>query len=402
MGIKIHHGPDGTFKTSGAIKDDVISVIKSGRTLVTNIRGFSRDNAVNILGPRSVHDNFNVIHVDTDRAEGREHLARFFHWAPKGAFFVIDEVQRIFPPSWREKQLKELDYPEPQDHLPEDKRRPEDIHTAWDMQRHHNWDFVFTTTNISKVHSMMRVMAKVAVRHVNVGIWRFYKTVEHGPESNGKNQADITSVKAFNFVPKKIFGLYASTTTGTFENSEPRTAFYKDPKIAALLFFVIGLWGYILSKPAPKVLGGDSQSIEEFQPETPPQDVAQIPQKTRPAAVNVPINAQHSQLDSDTDPLTLAANRYISQFDTIYVSGYQKSPNSLSAVFTGFKNDAEFQFNAEMLQHLGFKVTLLADCLFQIQNTEYSLVLFCKPTEVLQPEQKQEFNPQPNFPSVST
>ncbi|MCP4984978.1 MAG: zona occludens toxin, partial [Colwellia sp.] len=98
MGIKIHHGPDGTFKTSGAIKDDILPVIKNGRTLVTNVRGFSRENAVKVLGRKKVHKDFKVIFVDTEVQEGRDKLARFFHWAPKGAFFVVDEVQRIFKP----------------------------------------------------------------------------------------------------------------------------------------------------------------------------------------------------------------------------------------------------------------------------------------------------------------
>jgi zona occludens toxin len=259
VGIKIHHGPDGTFKTSGAIKDDILPIIKSGRTLVTNVRGFSREKAIKVLGKKFVHKNFKVIFIDTEQESGRQKLARFFHWCPTGSFFVIDEVQRIFKPSWREKDLSLLSFYDDEDKVL-DSQRPEDIHTAWDMQRHYSWDFVFTTTSITKVRSEMRDMAKVAVRHYNLGLWRFYKTIEHGADSRGTSQSSQGTVKYFNYVPKKIFDLYSSTKTGTFENSNPRSAFYKDPKVVSLLFFLVCVWSYVLSKPAPRAVGGHSET----------------------------------------------------------------------------------------------------------------------------------------------
>ncbi len=41
MSIKIHHGPNGSYKTSGAIQDDAVPALKDGRVIITNVRGFT-------------------------------------------------------------------------------------------------------------------------------------------------------------------------------------------------------------------------------------------------------------------------------------------------------------------------------------------------------------------------
>ncbi|MCC2604091.1 zonular occludens toxin domain-containing protein [Planctobacterium marinum] len=386
MSIKIHHGPDGTFKTSGAIKDDILKIIKTGRTLITNVRGFSRENTVRVLGEDAVHPDFQVIHIDTDVQAGRDKLARFFHWAPKGAFFVIDEVQRIFPPKWTEKDLRLLDYPENQDHLPETDRRPETIHVAWDMQRHYNWDFVFTTTNIKKVHEMARVMAKVAVRHVNMGLWRFYKTVEHDSESNGKTAASITTVRFWQYVPKKIFELYASTITGDHNNIEPRTPFYKNPKILGMLVFLVCLWGYLLSKPAPKAMGGSSGQTEQKQPGS---KGAQVSGKSDRASVARTVSDNSgNKPTAETVLITKLQQQYLQQYDAIYFSGYTKTSNSIDGVFTAIKNGTEQAFTTDDLKALGISFLLRSECLVQLNYGEHVAFYTCPPKEIQEPLQE--------------
>jgi zona occludens toxin len=394
MSIKIHHGPDGTFKTSGAIKDDILKIVKTGRLLVTNVRGFNRDKCISVLGSSNVHPDFEVLHVDTDIQAGRDKLQTFFHWAPKGAFFVIDEVQRIFPSKMTEKELRALDYPEPQEHLPEDQRRPETIHVAWDMQRHHNWDFVFTTTNIKKVHDMARVMAKVAVRHVNIGIWRFYKTVEHDAESNGKTQASITTSKTFNYVPSKIFELYASTTTGLHNNTEPRTPFYKDFKIMCLLGFLVCLIVYMASKPLPKAIsGGDAQANNVETAPTSKEGGKVDTKKDTDKTSSVPGGNSDDKFLFGANSLSQLPIAYLSQFNQIYLTGYLKEPNSFTAYFKGVSHNKEFSIPHEMLIQLGIKVTLFSECIVHLQAKTFSRYVYCEPTERIAPLPQPEFNP---------
>lgn len=379
MGIKIHHGPDGTYKTSGAIKDDILPVIKSGRTLVTNVRGFSKENAIKVLGKKFVHKDFKVIFIDTEEQPGRDKLARFFHWAPRGAFFVIDEVQRIFKPKWRDKDIQELNYVGGADQAALDDR-PEDMDTAWDMQRHYSWDFVFTTTSITKVRSEMKDMAKVAIRHYNLGIWRFYKTVEHATDSRGTSKSSQGTVKLFNYVPKKVFALYSSTKTGTFTNSEPRTPFYKDPKILGLLIALACLWTYILSKPTPKALGGGGKTDNKVvqSGDKPIQKVSSSgggdgvlngnSKVANNASVDVPVQLidKNHNLDPYNDILKNA-----------YITGSVFSLREANYSFSSDIQGSEFSFNSIDLREVGYLVKWVKPCKAKVYFEGKSSFIYC-------------------------
>jgi len=389
MGIKIHHGPDGTFKTSGAIKDDILPVIKNGRTLVTNIRGFSRKKAVKVLGRKKVHKDFNVIFVDTENKAGREKLARFFHWAPVGAFFVIDEVQRVFKPQWTQKDLTLLNYAGGEEKAAED-NRPEDIHTAWDMQRHYNWDFVFTTTSITKVRKEMSDMAKIAIRHYNIGLWRFYKTVEHASDNRGTTKSSQGTTKWFNFVPSKIFALYSSTKTDTFTNSEPRTPFYRDPKVLGLLVALGLFWSWLFNKPVPKALGGDSvvsveeaQAIGEISADT--KDLTLASESVTNTTVNTAdsnvVNKQFYQDDaiesfisiSNITGHTRVYDRLVNPIDS------SKYVEFSTAVYTfeAFFNEQELSFSSVDLEERGYSVEWVNRCVAKVSRNNATKYVHC-------------------------
>lgn len=390
MSIKIHHGPDGTFKTSGAIKDDIIKLCKTPRTLVTNVRGFSRQKCVKVLGRKNVHQEFDVIFVDTDVLEGRQKLAKFFHWAPKGAYFVIDEIQRIWHPKATEKELATLNYPENQDHLPEQERKPETIHVAWDMQRHHNWDFVFTTTNIAKVHSMCRLMAKVAVRHVNMGIWRFYKTVEHDAENNGKSATNQTSVSLFNYVPKKVFDLYQSTTTGAHTNVEPRTPVYKDPKLLILVSILVVI-GVRLSTRTFDI-APDKDGKEDIATSQNAQGLQVAGNQNSLQVSNIHGGRSSSVSTGKISALEKQRRVYLDSFNELYLTGYSQGLNNVDIVFTGYKRGQEYTINSNLLNQIGYEVLLLSECVSLIKSGSFQKYAFCPPTKVQFPIGKSATN----------
>lgn len=236
MSIKIHHGAPGSYKSSGAIHTDVLPAIKAGRHIITNVRGFTAERCREVLG-NAVPEGFQVTYIETESQDGRDRFARFYHWAPKGVFFLVDEVQRIFPPSWRQSDLDRLDYPNGPDAAKAD-GRPETIDVAFDMHRHHNWDFVFTTPNIKKVHAVIRAAAETAIRHTNMGLLGIggrYKTVLHLADNSGSSMSDVLQAKPFNKVPKYVFKLYDSTTTGKVSDTIAGSSMFRDPKI---LFFL--------------------------------------------------------------------------------------------------------------------------------------------------------------------
>lgn len=270
MSIKIHHGAPGSYKSSGAIFTDVLPAIKAGRHIITNVRGFTAERCREVLG-KAVPDSFEVTYIETESQSGRDHLARFYHWAPKGAFFLVDEVQRVFPPAWRQSDLDRLDYPNGPDAAKAD-GRPETIDVAFDMHRHHNWDFVFTTPNIKKVHSVIRAASETAIRHTNMKILGFgkrYKTVLHLADNSGSSMSDVLQAKPFNKVPNYVFKLYDSTTTGKVTDTIAGSSILRDPKILFFMVF-IGLcifFGFIkpdyIDAPAKaaSVPASDSSSV---------------------------------------------------------------------------------------------------------------------------------------------
>ncbi len=388
MGIKIHHGPDGTFKTSGAIKDDILPVIKNGRTLVTNVRGFSRQNAIKVLGRKKVHKDFKVIFVDTEVQQGRDKLARFFHWAPNGAFFVIDEVQRIFKPKWRDKDIQLLNYEGGSDKAAQDDR-PEDMDTAWDMQRHYNWDFVFTTTSITKVRSEMKDMAKVAIRHSNIGIWRFYKTVEHPCDSRGTTKSTQGTVKNWNFVPKKVFKLYSSTKTGTFANSEPRTPPHKDPKVVGLLTCLVLFWIYLFNKPVPTAIGGNSIEATSKN-EKPIQPVSQT--STKVSNQNSPNqNSSVSNLNI-SDVRTRKVSSLDSFLHSTYITGSVYSTNEKHYTFEANHSGNDLSFSSLDLKDFGYSVKWIKPCKASITRADETLYIYCSTNNLLAKNYKTEID----------
>ena len=255
MSITIYHGPPGSYKTSSAVWREVVPAAERGRVVVTNIRGLHeqsfRDGYQRQFG-KDLPDSFRIISLDTDRREERERAARWFHWAPKGALLVFDEAGRVFNPDWRVADLKALDLDartlQEQEALPESERRPETHEIAFDMHRHHNWDIVLTTPNIKKVRTEIREAAEADILHANmalIGISKYFKTTH----SNG-------TVKAFQRIPAWVFTLYDSTATGSVNDTNAGLPIWKNPKIVALVVFVVSLLAFLSTRPVPKVLGG--------------------------------------------------------------------------------------------------------------------------------------------------
>lgn len=382
MSIKIHHGPDGTFKTSGAIKNDIIPVIKNGRTLVTNIRGFSREKCIKVLGRKAVHKDFKVIFVDTDLEAGRQKMARFFHWAPNGAYIVIDEIQRVIKPKWNESELKKLSY-EGGPEAAEKDDRPEDIHTAFDMQRHYNWDFVMTTTSIKKVHPLICNMAKIAVRHVNMGLWRYYKTIEHDADNTGKAMGNRELERPFQYVPKKVFQLYASTKTGAHTNNEPRTAIYKNPKIVGLVTLLVCFWTYILSKPAPAALGGNSPEVQAGTDDS----------KSVNSTGEVATESSQTDSDIDSDKLDSEIYGYVDDSRLKFPYGIQNltltgvlkiygDSTKYEYFFEGRRSKALYALNGDDLKTFGYQIQYINDCMVRIRYKYLTKNVYCAPERV--------------------
>lgn len=261
MSIKIHHGPPGSYKTSGAVMDDVPKAAREGRVLVTNVRGLvDAQKIIEVVGGDPA---FKIIHVDTTGAEGLEKMRRWFHWAPRGAMLVVDEAQRVWPKSWRDSDLAKLDYPGGVEQAELD-GRPANHWDAFDMHRHYNWDLVLTTPKITKIRAEIREAAEGAFKHLNrklLGFGRSYNEAFHLAEDNGTSRADLISIRKRK-IQKWVFDLYESTTTGEVRDTQAGNSFWRDPRVLALGTVVLVAAGVVLSQGVHPILGG-SRPVHE-------------------------------------------------------------------------------------------------------------------------------------------
>jgi len=85
-------------------------------------------------------------------------------------------------------------------------------------------------------------MTNGAIRHTNMailGIGGRYKTVLHLSDNSGTSLSDVLQAKPFNKVPKYVFKLYDSTTTGKVSDTIAGSSMLRDPKI----LFLLAVWG---------------------------------------------------------------------------------------------------------------------------------------------------------------
>jgi zona occludens toxin len=239
MSIKIHHGPPGTYKTSGAVQDDLLPQLEKGRTIVTNIRGLTRENVFKARPDLS--ETIEIINVDTSTEEGMEKIARWFHWVPIGAFLILDEGQVIFPKEWSAKHLKEFEYPGGREKAKQD-GRPFNWMEAWTQHRHYNWDIVITTPSIKYMRDDIRNAAETAFKHANLALIKIpglkgkYKESVHMATENGSPSSciNVTSKK----VKPHVFELYSSTSTGSYQDTTAGVSILTDPRILLLVIAV--------------------------------------------------------------------------------------------------------------------------------------------------------------------
>lgn len=371
MSIKIHHGPPGSYKTSGAVQDDLIPAVMEGRVVVTNMRGMTAERVREVLD--DVPDTFDLIHVDTSKQEGRDKLARWFHWLPTGAYLFIDEAQSIWPKAWRETDLRKLDYPGGPDKAAED-GRPKDWEDAFDMHRHYNWDVCLTTPNIKKIRDDVRGASEAAYKHKNLSLfglpWMKGRYIEgwHLADDNGVSSADFMSVTQKRIRDNSnVWKLYDSTTTGKHQQTKAGQNLLKNPRIMALLGVLALAVGIVASRPVPAIFSGDHPQTSLQQNQTAPVLVRQEnPSESR----TVPVAVAHT-LDAEPFTHPLAGS-------TIHVIGEIESATKSRVHFAVYSpGQLPVTFTMLDLIEAGYSVKKLASCFYLISFNKIQMNVTC-------------------------
>lgn len=291
MSIKIHHGPNGSYKTSGAIQDDAVRALKEGRLIITNVRGFTLERVLQVYP--DLPESVDIINLDLEKLDDMERMRTWFQWAPRGAFIIFDETQLVFPKAWRERDLERFDFPGgPEAAAAAD--RPISWLDGWTRHRHWNWDIVLTTPNISYIRDDIRMTCEMAYKHSNlavIGIGGRYKEAQHDAQLN--RPPEKGTVVEFRKIKPETFKLYQSTATGITQDTKAGKSLLRSPKLLALLVFMALLIGALFS------LGGIN-----FGPATVPK-TEPVPAAKTPAPDPAPA-AQSAAVPADTgSPLSV-------------------------------------------------------------------------------------------------
>jgi len=266
MTAVIYHGPPGSYKTFSVTQDVIVPALLKGRVVVTNIRGLTSLETIEDALKIDLPDTAEILALPHTR-EGFHDIARFFHWAPKGALIVMDEGQRVYPTRLR--SLATFDYPGGKEAAESDVR-PATLEDAFDQHRHHNWDIYITTTHIDKIHREIRTICEYGYRHRDVtGFvpwWRnHWKETKHDPANNGTAPSHAVGQPRVRKADKRIFKCYQSTATGIAKKSAEGKNVFKNPKLLAVIGVAI-IAAIFSGSQISKILSrGDSTKAEQIQ-----------------------------------------------------------------------------------------------------------------------------------------
>jgi zona occludens toxin len=251
MATSIHHGAPGSFKSFSLVQRFAIPALKAGRCVVCNVRGFdSLDRIIEQFPDIIFPESARLIYLETTTRESRLVMAGWFHWVPIGALIIIDEGQEIYPDR-RDFKLESLDtFVCPDGFLVEEtaEPRPVDVFTAYDKQRHYQWDIFISTTNIAKIKSEIRQVTEWAYRHRSLaGLFPWMKTSwvehQHDAETSGKSESHRIGSPVRYKADPRIFGCYKSTATGEVTESQAGQSILKNPK---LLFPLVCIFASVI------------------------------------------------------------------------------------------------------------------------------------------------------------
>ncbi|AVO54362.1 zonular occludens toxin domain-containing protein [Ectopseudomonas mendocina] len=367
MSIKIHHGPNGSYKTSGAIQDDAVPALKEGRLIITNVRGFTLERVLQVMP--DLPESVDIINLDLEQQADMERMRTWFQWAPRGAFIIFDETQLVFPKAWRERDLERFDFPGGSE-AAQAADRPMNWLDGWTRHRHWNWDVVLTTPNISYIRDDIRMTCEMAYKHSNlavIGIKGRYKEAQHDAQLN-RPPAEGTIIE-YKRIKQDTFRLYQSTATGKTQDTKAGKSLLKSPKLLFLLAFIACLFVALLSLGTPK-FGAPSSAqapANAAAPATSPgvaSPALPADARTDPAGdllVNQPPDVLAGELNHPFAPRTFAVR-------ALMTAQAEGKPKELG-LFDVIDSDGQVlgQSLADLRQ-LGYLVRVLGPCMAHISH----------------------------------
>lgn len=389
MAIKIHHGPNGSYKTSGAVWDDAVPAAKAGRLIVTNIRGMSSERFHEVFP--DLPDTFELEYINHETSEGMERIRTWFQWVPRDAFLIFDEAQTLFPKKWTDKYLERFDFPATQDSVDEHGNhvpalnsqdaahaadRPMNFLDAWTRHRHWNWDVILTTPNIKYVHPDIRDTSEAAYQHSNLKllgaalkflVGKDYKEAMHSANEN-KAPTDGSNIVQLRKIDKRVFKLYDSTATGLHRDTMAGKNALASPRVLILLTVLVGIFGTLYYRHGTSMFSVPLSGQSASQPSQTAPAPAAIPASSgdKPPPAPDPVRVPDS---SSTQVAQITRTDPFGQYDISVLGSIWNDRVGVIFTFLLEKKDSKLRLTSKDMQVAGYDIrargTCAADLIFE-------------------------------------
>ena len=340
MATSIHHGSPGSFKSFSLVQRFAIPALQSGRCVVCNIRGFdSLERIIEQFPDIDFPESAQLIYLETTTRDSRLVMAGWFHWVPIGALIIIDEGQEIYPDR-RDFRLESLDVfvcPDGFEVEETAEPRPVDVFTAYDKQRHYQWDIFISTTNVAKIKSEIRQVTEWAYRHRSLsGLFPWMKNSwvehQHDAETSGKSESHRVGSPVRYKADPRIFRCYKSTATGGVTESQAGNSILRNPKVLFSLVSIVACFFVFLYLFASKT--NDSSVTDK-------KSVFESQKMVSPVVSPLPVPAAISSDDSIKNDFKSGGSLSPIKTDSGFSFGY----DVISIAYNDLHNLSKIKFN---------------------------------------------------------
>lgn len=419
MAAYIFHGPPGSYKTSSAIWFEMLSSLRAGRIVITNIEGMRPIEEIQTALGEEFPEGAEIWRLSTQKEKGRELMRAFYHWAPIGAMIIVDEVQDVYPSSrkfkpedydyvpieayeghipdhWYKKHFELLDSIKPSDLTSADIDDleqvtfnesghiiyPSTLNESYMRHRKYNWDIVVCTPSIAQVNSSIRESCELAFSHSSkdsIGkIIPYYKRRprirQHPPKENGM-VARKSDLITFRKVPVKVHDLYKSTATGKITSSGVGSSPAGSGVMAFLLFIIVGAISF-----ATYSLFFRESAIASNMGDTPETTPSAVEVRRSSGQKGSDVSSSSGGLKIDTQAI---ANVMPFDFDDMTVTRrtkiYRDDGILLRIEFTVafHSSDNVYYLDDTQLRRYGVSARFIDDCMVELHTQESKQLITC-------------------------
>lgn len=418
MAALIFHGPPGSYKTSSAIWFELLSSLRQGRIVVTNIEGIKTKDQMEIELNETFPESADIWRLSSQNETGRELWRRFFHWCPVGARIIIDEIQDVFPndrtfkpekydhkdvreyeglipEKWLTKHISLLDSIKPEDIKIEDTDDtgtpifnqhghiiyPHTLRESFMRHRKYQWDIVVCTPNITEVHGLIRGACEHAYKHTSKDDFgkvipyfkRRPRITQHPPK-----ESCITPKKSdigfYRKVPTDVHKLYKSTATGKHNTSGSGKSPLASPAIVSILALIVFCVSYVIY--AVSTYESPADAAMETYAKTNQINIAEG-SKNISASIPAVVNSDISKtVGSAVSALALPyrpTQAYITGTEIIK----KNDRSSIVGYFRFVSPAGEYYLTSSDVRGHGYQVSFHSECSATIKNENIEVVVHC-------------------------